>query len=205
MIKFQISKLAFGLWILTFLIIFYGCAGIDDLSSLLYRDSSLKKGGLVKERVGLLPMYGRGENKGYLKNADNILTRSFSSVKSGVEFLSPEESLERIRSAGLIETYQDMVRSYSPQATQRLSEIRILGGALGTRYIVQSELQSSRVMEGATHIRIYARLWDTEKGEIVWEGIGEARGYVFLIFPVVPSDFERAMEVASRGLARRLP
>lgn len=197
--------MVFGLWILTFLIISYGCAGIDDLSSLLYRDSGLKRGGLVNERVGLLPMFGRGENRSYLKNAENIFASSFSSEKTGVEFLSPEESLERIRSAGLIETYQDMARNYSPLATQRLSDIKVIGGAIGAKYIVQSELQYSRVMEGATHVRIYARLWDIEKGEIVWEGIGEARGYVFLIFPVVPSGFERAMEVASRGLARRFP
>lgn len=182
-----------------------GCASIDDLSSLSYRDSGLKKGALVNERVGLLPMFGRGENRGFLVNADDIFAQSLSSEKTGVEFLSPGESLEKIKSAGLIDTYQDMVRNYSPTATPRLSDIKIIGGAIGTKYIVQSELQSSRVMEGATHVRIYARLWDTEKGEIVWEGIGEARGYVFLIFPVVPSDFERAMEVASRGLARRFP
>ncbi len=203
--KFKSQNLAFKLCYFTFLVMLCGCAGIDDLSSLLYRNSRLEKGLLDNERVGLMPMFGKGENRAYLKNAEDIFGQSLSDEKKGVTFLSPEESLERIRSAGLIETYREMARSYSPLASQKLSDIQVIGGALGTRYILQSELQLSGVIEGATHVRIYARLWDLEKGVILWEGVGEARGYVFLIFPIVPSDFERAMEVASRGLARKFP
>ncbi|HLG29286.1 MAG TPA: hypothetical protein VI387_03675, partial [Candidatus Brocadiales bacterium] len=126
--KVQRSKLAFGFWILSFLIIFQGCAGIDDLSSLLYRNSRFEKGLLDNERVGLMPMFGKGENRAYLKNAENIFGQSLTDEKKGVTFLSPEESLERIRSAGLIETYREMARSYSPLASQKLSDIQVIGG-----------------------------------------------------------------------------
>ena len=69
----------------------------------------------------------------------------------------------------------------------------------------QTELQRIEMTEGATQVRLTGRIWDIEKGEILWEGIGEGRGYVVLIFPWVPSSFEKTMATASNGLIHRLP
>ncbi len=72
-------------------------------------------------------------------------------------------------------------------------------------FLLQTELQQVEVVDGATQVRLFGRLWDMEQGDILWEGMGESRGHLFLFFPTVPASFEKTMEVAARGLIRKLP
>jgi hypothetical protein len=182
-----------------------GCATIDNLSTESYRKAGLPSRLSEGEALGLLPLFGRRSFREYFSRADAIFLESFERQRSGRSFIEPQESLKRIREAGLETLYQDLARGYTIDRPPQQEPLRQIGKAVGTRYLLLTELQRIEMAEGATQVRLTGRLWDAEKGEIVWEGVGEGRGYVVLIFPWVPSSFEKTMETASRGLIHRLP
>jgi hypothetical protein len=93
----------------------------------------------------------------------------------------------------------------SPKKVLEESDFARLKKTTSIRFFLQVHLQQVEIVEGATQVRIEGRLWDIEQGDILWEGVGESRGNLFLFFPTAPASFEKTMEVASRGLIRKLP
>ena len=183
----------------------FGCATIDDLSTETYWKLDLPSKSFQQETIGLLPMFGRTAVRDYLTKADAILLESLRRDREGRPWVDSQESLKRIREAGLETLYQDWAKGYTVEHPPQQEPLQQIGKAVGTRYLLLTELQTIELAEGATQVRLTGRVWDTEKGEILWEGVGESRGYVFLIFPWVPSSFEKTMAVASEGLVHRLP
>lgn len=182
-----------------------GCATIDNLSTESYRKVGLPSHLSEGEALGLLPLFGRVSLREYLPRADAIFLESFQQQRGGRTWIDPQESVRRIREAGLETLYLDLAREYSVDRPPRQEPLQQIGKAVGTRYLLLTELQRIEMAEGATQVRLTGRIWDIEKGEILWEGVGEGRGYVVLIFPWVPSSFEKTMATASDGLIDRLP
>jgi hypothetical protein len=182
-----------------------GCATIDNLSTESYRKAGLPSKLSEGEALGLLPLFGRPSLRDYLPQADAIFLESFERQRSGRSWIDPKESLKRIREAGAEAFYQDLAKGYTIDRPPQQVPLRQIGKALGARYLLLTELNQIEMAEGATQVRLTGRIWDAEKGEILWEGVGEGRGYVRLIFPSVPSSFEQTMATASRGLIHRLP
>jgi len=182
-----------------------GCATIDNLSTESYRKMGLPSELSEGEPLGLLPLFGPQTLRDYLSRADAIFLENFEQQRKGRSWMDPQESLKRIREAGLETLYQNLAKGYTTDRPPQQEPLRQIGKAMGTRYLLLTELQRIELAEGATQVRLTGRVWDAEKGEILWEGIGEGRGYVRLIFPTVPSSFEKTMATASAGLIHRLP
>jgi hypothetical protein len=191
--------------LIAFLILCGGCVGIDDLSREHYRKGVLYTSNLSSETIAILPMVARGENRHYLQPAESIFYKALTEMRLPTNFISPQEGLAIIKEGDMDDFFRvfEKETSFKRVAEERdLSRFRKL---FGTRFLLQTELQEVAVMEGATQVRIQGRLWDIEMGDVIWEGTGESRGYLFLFFPRVPATFEKAIEVASRGLIRKLP
>lgn len=182
-----------------------GCVGIDDLSRENYRKGILYTSDLSAEKMVILPMVARGDNKNYLQPAESIFYKSLTEMREGMTLVSPQEGLTKLKEEGLGDFFRKFEKESSFKKVAEERDYSKLRQAFGTRFLLQTELQQVEVMEGATHVKILGRLWDTELGDIIWEGSGESRGYLFLFFPRVPASFEKAIEVASRGLIRKLP
>ena len=182
-----------------------GCATIDDLSSETYRRVSFSSNVFDREVVGLLPMSGTPGVQDYVSQADLIFQGHLRRLWEGRPHIEARESLQRIRKAGLERVYQDWAKSLASGRPPEQDPPAQIGKAIGARYLLQPELQRIELAEGATQVRLVGRIWDAEKGDLLWEGLGESRGYVMLIFPWVPSSFEKTMAVASKGLIRRMP
>jgi hypothetical protein len=182
-----------------------GCVGIDDLSRENYRKGVLYTSNLSKESIAILPMVAKGDNRHYLSSAESIFYKSLTEMREQTNLISPQEGLVKIKEGDLDDFFRvfEKETSFKKVAEERdLSRFRKI---LGTRFLLQTELQQVEIMEGATQVRIQGRLWDIEMGDVIWEGTGESRGYLFLFFPRVPATFEKAIEVASRGLIKKLP
>ena len=182
-----------------------GCATIDDLSLETYRRVNLRSHVLKQETIGVLPTLGPFSVRGYLPMADSALVRSLKKTQPNRSWLVPDVTLTRINESGSEKIYRDWAREYTTKNPPQQTPLEKIGRAIGTRYLLLTELESIALEDGATHVRLASRLWDWEEGEILWEGIGESRGYVFLIFPWIPSSFEKTLAVASDGLVKRLP
>lgn len=186
-------------------LLFFGCVGIDDLSREDYRRGVLYTSNLSTETIAVMPMIGRGANRDYTKTAEKIFYRALTEMRQQTQLISPEEGRKKIEANQLGPLLERLKKETSFKKVAEEKDVAELKKVFGTRFLLQTELQQVEVIEGATHIRLQGRLWDIEMGDIIWEGTGESRGYLFLFFPRVPASFEKAAEVASRGLIKRLP
>lgn len=186
-------------------LLFFGCVGIDDLSREDYRRGVLYTSNLSTETIAVMPMIGRGANRDYTKTAEKIFYRALTEMRQQTQLISPEEGRNKIEANQLGPLLERLKKETSFKKVAEEKDVAQLKKVFGTRFLLQTELQQVEVIEGATHVRLQGRLWDIEMGDIIWEGTGESRGYLFLFFPRVPASFEKAAEVASRGLIKRLP
>lgn len=186
-------------------LLFFGCVGIDDLSREDYRRGVLYTNNLSTETIAVMPMIGRGANRDYTKTAEKIFYRALSEMRQQTQLISPEEGRNKIEANQLGPLLERLKKETSFKKVAEEKDVAELKKIFGTRFLLQTELQQVEVIEGATQVRLQGRLWDIEMGDIIWEGTGESRGYLFLFFPRVPASFEKAAEVASRGLIKRLP
>lgn len=186
-------------------LLFFGCVGIDDLSREDYRRGVLYTSNLSTETIAVMPMIGRGANRDYTKTAEKIFFRALTEMRQQTQLISPEEGRNKIEANQLGPLLERLKKETSFKKVAEEKDVAALKKVFGTRFLLQTELQQVEVIEGATHVRLQGRLWDIEMGDIIWEGTGESRGYLFLFFPRVPASFEKAAEVASRGLIKRLP
>ncbi|TAK08163.1 MAG: hypothetical protein EPO39_04910 [Candidatus Manganitrophaceae bacterium] len=186
-------------------LLLFGCVGIDDLSREDYRRGVLYTNNLSTETIAVMPMIGRGANRDYAKTAEAIFYKALTEMRQQTHLISPEEGRARIEASNLGPLLENLREETSFKRVAEERSVAELKKILGTRFLLQTELQQVEVAEGATQVRIQGRLWDIEMGDIIWEGTGESRGYLFLFFPRIPASFEKAAEVASRGLIKRLP
>jgi hypothetical protein len=186
-------------------LLFFGCVGIDDLSREDYRRGVLYTSNLSTETIAVMPMIGRGANRDYTKTAEKIFFRALTEMRQQTQLISPEEGRNKIEANQLGPLLERLKKETSFKKVAEEKDVAELKKVFGTRFLLQTELQQVEVIEGATHVRLQGRLWDIEMGDIIWEGTGESRGYLFLFFPRIPASFEKAAEVASRGLIKRLP
>jgi hypothetical protein len=191
------------LFIFSFIV--FGCVGIDDLSREDYRRGVLYTSNLSTETIAVMPMVGRGANRDYTKTAEKIFYKALTEMRQQNVMISPEEGRTKIEANHLEPLFDRLRKETSFKKVAEERDVAALKKAFGTRFLLQTELQQVEVAEGATHVRLQGRLWDIEMGDIIWEGTGESRGYLFLFFPRIPASFEKAVEVASRGLIKRLP
>ena len=182
-----------------------GCLTIDDLSHESYRNTLFSSRALASQKVGILPVMGRGSSRKYLQEASSILAQSFVASRGDIQWLLPEESRTKIDQAGASQTYLEILKLAQEEKIPREEDLKKLGEILGTPYLLLTTLQFSEVSEGASHVTLSSQFWDVNQGQILWKEIGEARGYVFLFFPAVPSSFEKAIKVASEGLIKKFP
>jgi len=188
-----------------FLMLEGGCVGIDDLSRENYRKGVLYTSNLSKETIAVLPMVAKGDNRRYLQPAESIFYKALTEMREQMNLISPEEGLAKIKEEDLDPFFRKFEQETSFKTVAEERDLSKFRKVFGTRFLLQTELQQVAVEEGATQVRIQGRLWDIEMGDVIWEGTGESRGYLFLFFPRVPATFEKAIEVASRGLIRKLP
>lgn len=186
-------------------LLLFGCVGIDDLSREDYRRGVLYTNNLSTETIAVMPMVGRGANRDYAKTAEAIFYKALTEMRQQTHLISPEEGRARIEASNLSPLLENLRGETSFKRVAEERSVAELKKIFGTRFLLQTELQQVEVAEGATQVRIQGRLWDIEMGDIIWEGTGESRGYLFLFFPRIPASFEKAAEVASRGLIKRLP
>ena len=174
------------------LVVGVGCSSISDLSHETYKKGFLKIDPLGKEETAFLQMTG--------ESADQHL----SSAREIFDTLM-REAQPRVRPLSLVSEVDSSFALPSTKKVLEENDFAHLKKSTSIRFLLQTNLQQVEVVEGATQVRIEGRLWDIEQGDILWEGVGESRGHLFLFFPTAPASFEKAMEVAGRGLIRKLP
>ncbi len=182
------------------------CASIDHIFSLNYKRLAFSHAQLASEGVVILPLTFNYEDAAYIQTAQDIFLRSFKGLQKDVNNLvEPSQIPDLAKQGGFEEAYRQLLDSDPKKDAPKALLIRKVGHAMDKRFLLWPDLVSTHLADGATQLKLSARIWDVDAGEIVWDASEEVRGFVILIFPQTPAPFEKVMEVASIQLIRKMP
>lgn len=194
------------LLLIAFLLGFSSCAeSINDLSSEIYGMPGFSSASLSRDGLVILPtVAGEGSKDEAMeisKILDDLVTKKLPTRKilsSG----AVEDRMKKDRN--LAEKWDRMSPHISVHSVKGLETTRSFGQDLGMRFLLETQIQMAEEAGGAEQVRVFGRIFDTLEGRIVWEGVGEARGYVNLFFPSAPATFSKTAAVAVKGLTRKM-
>lgn len=210
------------LFVLIFLLSGVGCSGPLKQASIsaneFYKAPYID--GLNSTHIGFLTTaVSRGNGLGeYRMAVSDIIEKTFRKDRPGISMVTARETLNRINSSGLTNEYGNMLQSYDITGILDKKVLTRIGEILDVKYIAQPKLSSftertstrlsafglALVSTRETTIKISLQVWDTETGDIVWEGSGQATVAVEAM-RAKPVSFEEVAEAASRSLIKKFP
>lgn len=196
-----------------------GCANLEQTySSTRHENLGLEKGDLEAHGLAFISTSastGREEDR---QAAALLFAQVLRERFPELRVVTLSETLGKVNAAGLADTYIDMFDDYRDTGLLRHDVLMRLGEASGARFLGQLKLsafaQESHTRFGAlgfrivntkvARVRLYFQIWDSQTGNITWEGVEE----------LVRSDetakeslitFDSVIEEGARSLIDRLP
>lgn len=178
---------------------------INNLSSTGFIDHEIALKDLVGDGMAVLPVRVNAGKSNEADFIDSELEKKILKRFPGIRLIGPGRILKFQKNSVEGKWVSSMVQHSSPHTIRGVAGMRAIALKMGVRYFLQTDIRISSVEGGAEHVRIYGRLWDGRNKEIVWNGYGEARGYVYMFFPAIPAPFEKNASVAVNGLVNQIP
>lgn len=156
-----------------------------------YADDFFDGNALASGGLALLPVTAGQGQEAYRRPFGNALNTTMDSVGRGygINVTPWDRTMHAINEAGLTSDYNDALRAYRETSIIDARLIQQIGEQTGRRYLLYTILGDFR--EGATVRRsaisgdltaydaagteAFAQVWDTQSGDVVWEGRAAAR------------------------------
>lgn len=176
------SKILTGIALFTGLV---ACAGPLSQSSFeaeeLQRATHFVHQNLTDLKIGVLPATGAN---GYRRVLADSFSKALRQIRPEVLQLPPQEVLSTLNRVDLSDEYTNMLKDYETSGILRKASLNRIGKGLGVQYLIHLSLlqyvqnASTRVsvlgirfiQTRSSTLRVFAQIWDTASGEIVWEG-----------------------------------
>lgn len=166
-------------------------------------------------KVGILSAIGGDGHRPVLGDS---FSKALRQIHPEIPQVPTQEALSIINRADLAEEYARMLKDYEESGILRKATLSKIGKALGVRYVIQLSLlqytqdTSTRfsilgirfLQTRSSTLRVFAQIWDTSTGGIVWEG----SSFVTLAGEDVrekPIAFEEVATRAWSELIKQLP
>jgi hypothetical protein len=147
-----------------------------------------------------------------------IVAETLTTGLPAVHITTLPESLAAVNRTGLTDDYRQMLDHYRETGVFPRAELQRVGRSIGVRYLAQLKLASFgqdvrerlgilglRMLQTLNaHVRLYLEIWDSEEGQIAWEGVAEV-AYSYDSGGEIPVTFHTVVEEATRQLIARLP
>jgi hypothetical protein len=210
--------------VLTFILLAAGCAkvpGSKEFSWDLYKAPSVSADTFTGKTIAILPV-ARIEfdptQEVYKEALGGLIYVSLNKYSNGVTLLPVSMTQSLVNRAGLWSDMQEMYKEYETTAVLRKDTLGKIGSALGARYVMMPKVlrfeheSFDRVnILGISFLRtrlstldIHIQLWDTETGDVVWQGIGEGSEAAEAV-EGRPVSFMTVAQFACESLSTRLP
>jgi hypothetical protein len=182
------------------------CAdSINDLSTEIYSIDGFSSSALSRDGVAITPTVPGEGSKDEAKLVTGILNKLIVTKIQSSHVVGSKEIEQRVEKDKTLGGLWSRIEPHiSVHSVKGLDLTGPFGKSLGVRFLLESQIQMAEEAGGAEQVRIFARIYDVVKGRIVWEGVGEGRGYVKLFFPSAPATFKETATVAVRGLISRI-
>jgi hypothetical protein len=187
-------------------------------SSFQHRNTGLEAGQLEKHGMAFVTpatVTGQEEDKQTLAL---IFSQVVFNKMPQVPCVTLPETLSAVNRNNLTMEYKDMYQDYSKTGIFAKESLRKIGEVAGARYVVQLNLADfgrrtekrwgfsgiRLLATKTTHIRLFMQIWDSQKGNIVWEG-GHELSYAYDTVKERPVTFQKVVEAAAENLLNNLP
>jgi hypothetical protein len=187
-------------------------------SSLQHRNTGLEAGQLEEYGLAFVTpstVTGQEEDKQTLAL---IFSQTLINTMPQVRCVTLPETLSAVNRNDLTMEYKEMYQNYSKTGIFAKESLQKVGEVAGARYVVQLNLadfgrrtdkrwgfSGIRVLATkTTHIRLFMQIWDSQEGDIVWEG-GHELSYAYDTVKEKPVTFQKVVEEAAENLLNNLP
>ena len=201
-----------------------GCAKVPEtvrFSWKFYSSPSISPETFAGQSVAILPVssivYDPSQEI-YRETLAGTLYAALIKYSDGPSFLSLDAVQSSINEKGLWNDFKTMYTEYKETAVLRKDLLSKVGQAVGARYVIlprllkfESETFDRATILGIAFLRtrqssvdIHVQIWDTVKGEVVWQGASEGS----IASEVVrgrPASFMAVAENACESLTSRMP
>ncbi len=154
-------------------------------------------------KLAILAVLSPGDPEGMEQNAAYEIFQGLRSSFRDVSIIPRSDAVKKIFAAELLPAYNTFVKNYEEKRTMNLDELKKWGELEGVRYLFIGELgivdkhTEARMMGGrenlvagkisvfasgpsmvpeevSKQVRLRGEIWDSQCGQMVWEGRGEA-------------------------------
>lgn len=178
------KTISFSIFLLSLFI--SGCtASMHTIAEEQYRDTSFTIESIDEGGIALLPITGSNQT------FNSVVSIAADDVLYGYEFnnyVGYRQVSNDLNSQGLVRDYQEMVHNYHSSGIADNTQLKKIGEATGTRYLLKIQIGSlnraadteTNYFDGSVYtteekdVRIYGLLWDASNGNVVWEGASTA-------------------------------
>ena len=192
-----------------------GCASTKpikpvDTSTVSYKSEEVSRQEISNSSIAILPVLAGQGYEGFRRTTGTALTKAFQQEFPQADILSFRKTLNKLNDAGLSQDYSEMMSGYERTGVLDQETLSKLGEAVGSPYLLYSKVGVSQSTESqlvggeymsesnVSEISVYAQLWDTEAGDVVWEGNGGGAGLE------ESAGTNQLIRIASDGIAMRV-
>ena len=200
------NRFAPGVLVTGLLLLLPACQDtINNLSTEIYSNGKFSARNLSGETLAVTPFVPGDDTKAEAQALSQLLDRELSKKLPPSSMMTAAQVRMRLASDPVLATeWKTMAPHISVHSIKGMEATRSFAKRLGVRYLLESQIQYAEVGGGAEQVRFFSRIYDLHRHRIVWEGIGEGRGYEKLFFPTSPAPFLTVARTAAQGLVSRL-
>ncbi|WP_412068567.1 hypothetical protein [Rubrivirga sp. IMCC43871] len=192
-----------------------GCAAtMQSAANTQYADDFFDGNALARGGLALLPVTAGQGQEAYRRPFGNALNAAMDSIGRGygINVTPWDRTMRAINDADLTSDYNEALRGYRETSIIDAGLLRQIGEHTGRRYILytllgdfeagavagRNVISGDLEAHGAAQTAAFAQIWDTQSGDVVWEGRGEAsqRGSTYTRVDSDPAAYTRAVAVA---------
>lgn len=178
-----------------------------DTSCPGYKSPDLEKEEISEKGIGIMPVLGGAEKEEFRRPMGDAIYSEFRK-KFGDNVKSTRDVISILNENNISDDYSRAIENYVISGVVPKDMVQNLGIALGVNYLLYSRLLTAReyaqISTGTytsttvniDEFYIQTQIWDTNIGDIVWEGKGG--------IAKIPADQSNVINETARGLANIL-
>lgn len=178
-----------------------------DTSCPGYKSPDLKKEEISEKGIGIMPVLGGAEREEFRRPMGDAIYSEFRK-KFGDNVKSTRDVISILNENNISDDYSRAIENYVISGVVPKDMVQNLGIALGVNYLLYSRLLTAReyaqISTGTytsttvniDEFYIQTQIWDTNIGDVVWEGKGG--------IAKIPADQSNVINETAKGLANIL-
>lgn len=177
---------SFPILTLISLLLFASCTATNklvDTSCPAYKKESLDRNLIKTAGIGIMPVLGGAEKEQYRRPMAEAINTSIGKA-FGEDVIPTTAVMRALNDASLSDAYTQAINNYQTSGIIPADLVSQIGESLGVRYLLYTRLladseyqllssnQYGNVTTQVDELYIQAQVWDTQEGDVVWEGKG---------------------------------